>query len=154
MPSLPEILLIEDSADDRALFDRAVAASGMEVRVTHVSSAPEAVMRLNRLGHYAGTDLPSIIVLDLSLPGLQGATLLQVVRNAYGPREVPVVILTGSDSAADQESCEPWDISDYVVKPHAHSELVAFVRSLARFLPSGKRQATTVIVRNNSKTGA
>ena len=148
MPSMPEILLIEDSADDRALFDRAVAASGMELRVTHAHSAAEAVMRLNRLGRYAGTELPAVIVLDLSLPGLQGATLLQVVRNAYGPRDVPVVILTGSDSAADQASCEPWDISDYVVKPHAHGELVAFVRSLARFLPSGKKQATTVIVRN------
>ncbi len=154
MPSIQEILLIEDSADDRALFDRAVAASGMPLRVTHAQSAPEAVMRLNRLGKYAGTELPAVIVLDLSLPGLQGATLLQVVRNAYGPRDVPVVILTGSDNAADQEACEPWDISDYVVKPHAHSELVAFVRSLARFLPSGKKQATTVIVRNNSRTQA
>lgn len=146
--SPPEILLIEDSSDDRELFLRAVKASGMALRISHATSAHEAVMRLNRLGRYAGTDLPAVIVLDLSLPGLQGSTLLQVVRNAYGPRDVPVVVLTGSTSESDQAACEPWDISDYVVKPHAHSELVAFVRSLARFLPSGAKQATTVIVRN------
>jgi CheY-like chemotaxis protein len=129
----PEILLVEDNADDRALFARAVAASGLAVHVTYASRAPEAVMRLNRLGIFEGTPLPALIILDLGLPGLQGQILLQVIRNAYGPRAVPVIVLTGSLREQDKADCEHWGISDYVVKPGSLYGLTQFVAGLSRF---------------------
>jgi two-component system phosphate regulon response regulator PhoB len=134
----PEILLIEDDPDDRDLFAKAIAASGLDVRVTYTTSAPEAVMRLNQMGGFAKTPLPALIVLDLSLDGLQGQTLLQVIRNAYGPRDVPIVILTGSLRDRDRTDCERWGISDFVVKPRSHYGLTKFVLSLTRFLPEGE----------------
>jgi len=136
MPLPPEILLIEDDPDDRDLFAKAVAASGIEVRVTYTTSAPEAVMRLNRLGGFANTPLPALILLDLSLDGLQGQTLLQVIRNAYGPRDVPIIILTGSLRDRDRTDCERWGISDFVVKPRSHFGLTKFVTGLKRYLPN------------------
>jgi CheY-like chemotaxis protein len=140
MPIPPEILLIEDNADDRELFAKAVAASGLDVRVTYASAAPEAVLRLNRQGSFANAPLPALIVLDLSLPGLQGPTLLQVIRNAYGPRDVPIVVLTGSLMEKDMIDCERWGISDYVVKPRSHYGLTRFVAGLSRFLPENPPQ--------------
>jgi CheY-like chemotaxis protein len=135
MPSLPEILLIEDNEDDRTAFAKAVAMSGLPARVTYASGAPEAVMRLNRLAGFAGTELPALIVLDLTLPGLRGPILLQVIRNAFGPRHVPVVVLTGSLREHDRSDCERWGISDYQVKPQSFFGLVRFVSGLARLLP-------------------
>ena len=134
----PEIFMIEDRKDDRDLFAAAVIASGLDAHVTHASDATEAVVRLNRLGGYAGKPLPALVVLDLGLPGLRGKTLLQVIRTAYGPYEVPLVVLTGSRRADDQDICLSWGISEYMVKPQEFSDLVRWVRSLARFLPSSE----------------
>jgi CheY-like chemotaxis protein len=134
MPLLPEILLVEDSPDDRALFARAVLESRLPVQVTYATGAAEAVLRLNRLRQYAGMPLPSLVVLDLSLPGLHGATLLQVIRNAFGPRHLPIVVLTGSFSEEDRVTCERWGISGYYVKPNTHFGLVRVVATFGRYL--------------------
>ena len=135
MPPIPEILLVEDRKDDRDLFAAAVAASGLRVKVATASDSAEAVVRLNRIGRYKDAALPALIVLDLHLPGLNGQTLLQVIRTAYRSRKVPVVILTGSLSPADRAACEKLGISEYAVKPQTFPELQEFVASLRRFLP-------------------
>ncbi len=134
--SIPEILLIEDRRDDRDLFEAAVLVSGLRAKVTFAADAVEAVVRLNRLGSVHGSTLPALIVLDLGLPGLKGQTLLQVIRTAYGPRDVAIIVLTGSQRPADKATCSTWSISDYMVKPQDYAELVRWVKTLARFLPS------------------
>jgi CheY-like chemotaxis protein len=125
-----EILLIDDSADDRQLFIAALRATGMEATVTEASDAVEAVIRLNAGAREGRRRLPSLVVLDLGLGGLQGATLLQVMRNAYTPRELPVIVLTGSTNPADRELCEAWGIIDYITKPQTQQQLRTLVLSL------------------------
>ena len=134
MADLPEILLVEDSKDDRDLFRMALAESGLLARLTCAADAPDAVFRLNRLGPFANTNLPDLIVMDLGLPGLRGQTLLQVIRNVYGPRHIPVVVLTGSRSDEDEQACDAWGISDYTVKPQDPTSLASYIASLGRFL--------------------
>jgi CheY-like chemotaxis protein len=135
MTDRAEILLVDDSEDDRLLFKRAVDESGLNAHVTLAIDAAQAVIRLNRLGKYGGLPLPDLIVLDLDLPGLQGKTILQIIRNAYGKDFIPVVILTGSESTVDREACEAMESSDFMRKPTSYGELIVLVMSLARFLP-------------------
>jgi CheY-like chemotaxis protein len=135
MPPIPEILLVEDNKGDQDLFLGAVAASGLRVTVVIASEASEAVVRLNRIGRYQDAVLPALIVLDLHLPGLNGQTLLQVIRTAYRSRKVPVVVFTASQSPADRLACEKLGISDFAIKPETIQELREFVLSLQRFLP-------------------
>jgi CheY-like chemotaxis protein len=131
----PEILLIEDDPDEQILFKRAASVSGIPATVTVAKDAPQAVMRLNRMGVYSQTPLPTMIVLDLGLTGLQGKTLLQVIRNAYGPRAIPVVVFTGSELASDRADCEALGISAYMIKPPTFAGLVEAISRLTRFLP-------------------
>ena len=132
-----EILLIEDNLDDRFVFQRAVTVSGISAIVTFAPHAAEAVSRLNRFGAYADTPLPALIILDLGLPGITGKTLLQVVRNAYGPQSVPILVLTGSSAPADEEECASWGISGFMVKPNNFDDMVRFAASLPGLLSSG-----------------
>ena len=125
-----EILLIEDNVDERLLLQMAITASGISATVTCALIADEAVSRLNRQGPFAETPLPTLIILDLGLPGIGGKTLLQIVRNALGPQAVPVVVLTGSEDPADQAACASLGISAYVVKPRTFQGMVAFASSL------------------------
>jgi CheY-like chemotaxis protein len=128
---MPEILLIEDNKDDKDLFELALCASGLQVSLTKAMDATEAVMRLNRKG--GAGDLPALIVLDLSLPGLKGRTLLQVVKGAYAPRAIPIVVLTGSLVERDRTDCQALGVDDYLLKPQSFEALVRLVASLRRF---------------------
>jgi CheY-like chemotaxis protein len=151
VPDLPQILLIEDNPDDRDLFIRALTVGGLEALVVVAKDAVQAVLRLNRLGEFALTPLPALVVLDLGLPGLHGKTLLQVIRNAYGPRAMPVVVLTGSLDAGDRAECEACGISDFIEKPTTTagwSHLVATVRErLAGPTPAAAPVAATAPAR-------
>jgi CheY-like chemotaxis protein len=133
----PELLLIEDNEDDRRLFVRAAHDSRLNATITYATNAAQAVMRLNRLGEYSATALPALIVLDLGLPGLNGKILLQVIRNAYGPRTVPVVVFTNSVNERDRHECEALGICRYVIKPTHYSDLLRFVSDLSRYVPDG-----------------
>lgn len=134
MTPVPEILLIEDDVDDHDLFAVALRTSGINALLTWVTNAADAILRLNRMGAFSAIPLPALVVLDLGLPGLQGGTLLQVIRNAYGPRLIPVVVLTNSYRAIDRTECEQWGISDYLIKPVAYADQVRLVASLQRWL--------------------
>lgn len=133
-PETFEILLIEDSSDDRFVFDRALAMSGIPATLTFAATASEAISRLNHLGVHKDTPLPRLIVMDLGLPGINGKLLLQAIRMAYGPQLVPVVVLTGSEAAADRESCENWLINAYMVKPNTMAGMVELVAKLPLLL--------------------
>lgn len=142
MDTTPEILLIEDNLDDRELFAAALQASGLNARATFAGDAAQAVLRLNRMGEFADTPLPALVVLDLGLPGLQGKSLLQVIRNAYGPRAIPVVVLTGSYRTSDRTECEALGIVDYLIKPRTYVEQIRLVASLRRWLAPTTEQVT------------
>jgi CheY-like chemotaxis protein len=135
--SLPEILLVEDRLDDRILFAEALAASRLKAALINAATATEAVQYLTNQRDPAsgGARLPSLIVLDLNLPGINGEAFLRIIRAAYGPRDIPIVVLTGSHKKEDQENCERWGISDFLIKPIEKAELVRWIRSLWRFLP-------------------
>ena len=129
-----EILLIEDSSDDRFVFERGVITSGIPAFVSFAATAAEAINRLNRLGIHQSTPLPRLIVMDLGLPGINGKALLQAIRMAYGPQLVPVVILTGSRVPADRDACEGWLINAYLVKPSTMEGMTELVAKLPDLL--------------------
>jgi CheY-like chemotaxis protein len=137
--TLPEILLIEDSNDDRELFTAAVERSGLQARVVHAEDAAHAVLRLNRRGRYEGVPLPALIVLDLNLPGFNGRALIHVIRRAYGAREIPIVVLTGSRRPEDHALCKEWGANEFLAKSEDPSGLLELVRSLGRYLPGSRR---------------
>ncbi len=134
IPEKFEILLIEDSSDDRFVFERGVITSGIPAFVSFAATAAEAINRLNRLGIHHDTPLPRLIVMDLGLPGINGKALLQAIRMAYGPQLVPVVILTGSQAPADRDACEGWLINGFFVKPTTMEGMAELVARLPKLL--------------------
>ncbi len=71
-----------------------------------------------------------LLILDVSLPGLDGWQVLQALRAAG--RELPVLFLTARDQVADRVKGLELGADDYLVKPFAFSELLARVRTLLR----------------------
>src|SRR5207244_2179884 len=88
------ILLIEDDAEDIELFRLALAQTGSPYRVIAVQFAKDAINYLLRLGVYKDEKLypkPSLIVLDLSLPGMSGLEFLTWAK-CEPPESIPPIV--------------------------------------------------------------
>ena len=115
-----EILLVEDNPDDveltRIAFREAKVANNLVV----VNDGAEALDYLFARGAHAGRnpdDLPSIVLLDLNLPKVDGREVLQAIRENEKTRSLPVVVLTTSTEPFDLESAYALGVNSYIQKP-------------------------------------
>ncbi len=138
---IPRILHIDDDEDDRLIFTRAFAQSGLAGVLNSVASASEALLFLNRLGSYISAHQPRLIVLDLSLPRLDGREFLEVIKGNTIFKAIPVVVLTASESYVDMQRCRELGVEDYVVKPRTNQELIELIASFGRWLSDAPRNA-------------
>lgn len=83
--------------------------------------------------------LPSLVVLDLNLPKVQGLEILRQLRQPSTPY-VPVIILTDQSREQDRISGLELGADDYVSKPFSTAELVSRVKAVLRRLQTGSRQ--------------
>ena len=98
------ILLVEDNPDDEALTLRAFARNGIRHQVHVARDGVEALDYLFGRGAHAGRDLarqPTVTMLDLKLPRLDGLGVLRQLRADARTRTLPVVILTSSREDQD-----------------------------------------------------
>src|ERR1039458_8694655 len=98
------ILLVEDNPDDAKLTLRAFKRNNMLNPVVVVTDGVEALNFLFARGAYAeraGKPPPTLIILDLKLPKLDGMGVLRAVRDDERTRLIPVVILTSSREEQD-----------------------------------------------------
>jgi chemotaxis family two-component system response regulator Rcp1 len=130
----PHIIHVEDDPDDRALFARAFEASGLNGHLHSLASATDAVMYLNRFGPYATAHRPHLIIVDLSLPHVDGRHFIDMVRTNLQFKSIPVVVLTASTSAADRKFCRELKVEDYIVKPTMARDYVGVIASFELWL--------------------
>jgi CheY-like chemotaxis protein len=126
----PLILQVEDSEADRLLFARALSRSGLQAVLKQCESLHEA---RNFLGGTEGQRRPDLLVLDLGLPDGGGRELLMHIRGTEALRQLPVIVLTGSDSYRDIQDCRELLVIDYVTKPRSALQLDDFVASLRQW---------------------
>jgi len=93
------ILLIEDNEDDIALSLRAFQKSNIKNKVVSTEDGEEALNYLFCRGKYEGRnplDVPTLILLDLKRPKVNGFEVLKAIRENENTKLLPVVILTSS----------------------------------------------------------
>jgi len=112
----PRVLLVEDDDDARTYVERLLMRAGYDV-----SSAADGAAALVQLGH-GGFDL---VIADLQMPTLDGFSLLEIVSQQG--LHVPVIMLTGSDSPADEAQGLSLGAADFIHKPVRQDVLLARV---------------------------
>ena len=131
-----KILLVEDNPDDVELTRIAFAEAGSEHQLTVVSDGAEAVEYLLGKGKYAGrdvADLPTVVLLDLNLPKLDGREVLQAIRGETATRNLPVVVLTTSAEPFDVEQVYALGANSYIQKPVEFERFVEVVRQIGLY---------------------
>ncbi len=126
-----KLLLIEDNTAMQTTLKRSFERLGMQVVLC--ADGSRALDRWQ-------ASLPDVVLLDLSLPGLDGLTVLAAARAAG--LQTPVLILTARGTVGDRILGLNGGADDYLGKPFDLDELEARVRALARRGASGTSNAT------------
>ena len=121
------VLLVEDGADDERLALRAMHAAQASVDVMVANSGEQALDLIN------GGRVPSLIVLDLKLPGLSGHEVLSQVRSGHKTRNTPVVILSCSDDIKDVNQSYLLGANSFVRKSTDFNEFAATIEQLMHY---------------------
>ncbi len=74
---------------------------------------------------------PAVLILDVTLPRLDGLEVLRRLRADARGRRVPVIVLTAKGRVADRESAMASGADLYLTKPFSNAELIAAVRRMA-----------------------
>lgn len=130
------ILLVEDNPDDEELTRMALEENNITNSVVVARDGVEAVDYLFATGSYAGRDpsvLPSLILLDLKLPKMDGLEVLQRIRDNELTKLIPVVVLTSSKEDQDIVSSYKLGCNSYVRKPVDFSQFVEATRQLGMY---------------------
>lgn len=130
------ILLVEDNPDDVELTRIAFAEANLANQLDVVSDGAEALDYLFARGAHAGRspdELPSIILLDLNLPKLDGREVLQAIRANERTRSLPVVVLTTSAEPFDVEASYALGVNSYIRKPVNFERFVWAVKQVGLY---------------------
>jgi two-component system response regulator len=114
------VLLVEDSADDVFLFERALGRTGIKTRLSTVRNGTAAVEYLKSVLEKREPDKfprPDVIFLDLKLPQLSGFEVLRWVRQQNFDPPLSVIVLTGSDEDRDKRLVAELGVNEFVTKP-------------------------------------
>ena len=129
------ILLVEDNPTDEKLTVRAFKKAGIANEVFVVRDGAEALDYVFATGPHAGRppDLPSIILLDLKLPRIEGLEVLRRIRADELTKLLPIVILTSSKEDEDIARSYSLGANAYVRKPVEFAEFVEAAKTLGLF---------------------
>ena len=114
------ILLVEDNPDDEALAMRALRKSNLVNEIVVARDGVEALDYLFGTGEYEGRDtnmMPTLILLDLKLPKLDGLGVLKRIREDNRTKHLSVVALTSSSEEQDMLDSYDLHVNSYVRKP-------------------------------------
>jgi two-component system, OmpR family, phosphate regulon response regulator OmpR len=115
------VLLVDDDAVVRDLLQTFFQQQGIGISVLHDASA---------LARWLEQERPSIIVLDVMMPGVDGLTALKRLR--AGGDQIPVIMLTARTEGADRIIGLELGADDYLGKPFMPQELLARIRAVLR----------------------
>lgn len=135
MPETRPILLAEDSPFDAELLQAAFARTGVGARVVRVEDGVEALEYLRRTGRYAQREpvYPSVVILDLKMPRMDGVEALKAIRADPLLKFLPVVMLTSSREDRDLANCYRNGANAYVVKPVPYNEFLPAIKAISDF---------------------
>jgi len=130
------ILLVEDNPDDVDLTKRALARHRIGNEMVVARDGVEALDWLFGTGQHAGRDArdtPTIILLDLKLPKVDGLEVLKRLRADERTKLLPVVVLTSSNEERDVITSYNLGANSYVRKPVDFEQFSEAVRQLGLY---------------------
>lgn len=132
------VLHVDDNPNDTTLLQVACAKAAVNFELHNVGDGGQVIEYLNGVGKYADRaryQLPGLVLLDLKMPRVEGLELLKWIRNHATLKDLPVIVLSGSELQEDIRKAYAVGANSYLVKPPNFNSLVNLVREIGAHLP-------------------
>jgi CheY-like chemotaxis protein len=143
--TIAEILLIEDNVGDVLLTKEAFRTSQFKHNLSIAKDGEEALKRLCQQDEYYNAPLPDLILLDLSLPKIDGREVLEKIKNNTMLKDIPVIVLSGSSAETDMTSSYDLHANSYVIKPDNFDDFKEIVTSIENYWLNKQDKNTSYI---------
>jgi CheY-like chemotaxis protein len=125
---MARILLVEDNEMNRDMLSRRLARSGYEVVIAVQGEEGVALAR---------TASPDLVLMDMSLPVLDGWEATRRLKDDPATREIPVIALTAHAMSGDREKAREAGCDDFDTKPVEYARLVSKIEGLLQKRKAG-----------------
>ena len=136
MMSRQSVLVVEDEEDIMEVIRFNLEKEGYEV---HQALSGEKALKVIE------NNLPSLVLLDLMLPGINGLDLCRIFKQNDRTKAIPVIMLTAKSEDADIVAGLEMGAEDYITKPFSPRVLLARVRTVLRRRETGVKDDSSVI---------
>lgn len=127
------LLLVEDDLADIELTQNGVQRSHAAIDLDWVVDGQSALSYLLQEGEYQQKSPPSMILLDLNLPGIHGLQVLETIKNNDAFRMIPVIIFTTSDADKDIQRAYELGANCFIQKPTSLSQYISTITSISTY---------------------
>ena len=127
------VLMADDDEDDRLLAGDAFRECGMEIDLRFVEDGAELLEYLHGGGRWTNCPVPSLIILDLNMPRMDGRQALAAIKEHPVLKRIPVVVITTSKAEEDVLRSYDLGVSSFISKPGSYESLLALVRTLSNY---------------------
>lgn len=118
---MPKILLVEDNEMNRDMLSRRLERKGMQVLIAVDGEQGVAV---------AQAETPDLILMDMSLPVLDGWSATRQIRTLPETQAIPIIALTAHAMSGDRDKCLAAGCNDYDTKPIEFTRLLNKIQTL------------------------
>jgi CheY-like chemotaxis protein len=127
LKTIKKVLLVEDDMIELTMMNRALKDLNHDnFELTHAANGEIALEHLK-------TFKPNLIILDLSMPKMNGIELLKEIKNDSQLRQIPIVIFTSSGDLHDKQLCYELGASGYIVKPIEYKKYLSTIEILFEY---------------------
>ncbi|HBC88038.1 MAG TPA: response regulator [Lentisphaeria bacterium] len=125
-----QVFMVEDNPDDIELTLEAFKESNREFNVNVAQDGIEAMKYLRMEGEFTQRPYPDLILLDLNMPRMNGFEVLEEINKDHKLKEIPVAVLSISQSENDKSKVKNLNARAYFVKPTGLDGLFNVIQEL------------------------
>jgi len=123
------IWIADDDDDDRMLIKEAFEESAYKEPLMFFENGEKIIELLSSKTQYK----PSLILLDLNMPKVNGHDVLNFIKKNKTTKDIPVIILTTSKSEEDKKIVLKMGASGFITKPHQYIEMLKIAGDLVKY---------------------
>jgi CheY-like chemotaxis protein len=124
---------VEDNLDDILITKRAMAKGRIRNKLYIVHDGEEALDFFKKQGKYKDAPTPTLVLLDLKMPKLDGFGVLKEVKSDENLKHIPIIVLTSSARDKDIDLAYKLGANSYIMKPVNFDNFIETILSIEHY---------------------